>query len=260
MISDLCLPPLGGQAEAAVFAFLQTIFKKSEPDLVVFTGGLGEPTQQKERLKRFCAWMDECGIPWTFTFGDEDRSFFTPVRTLESTLLSSAACLYESGDLRVRGEGNYAVALQDPQRNTHWVLWMLDTGDAVVRTPFFHNVIDWCAQARAAVQEDCGMLCFCHRALPEFAAFAPVTEPSRDTAENFGLFASLMGDARVRGIFAGQINQGDGCGELDGICCAYGVRTGSPTFGWRTIRLPKDPADQVTTAAHYAAGQERSLP
>ena len=172
MISDLCLPPLGGQAEAAVFAFLRTIFKKSEPDLVVFTGGLGEPTQQKERLKRFCAWMDECGIPWTFTFGDEDRSFFTPVRTLESTLLSSAACLYECGDLRVRGEGNYAVALQDPQRNTHWVLWMLDTGDAVVRTPFFHNVIDWCAQARAAVQEDCGMLCFCHRALPEFAAFA----------------------------------------------------------------------------------------
>ena len=179
MISDLCLPPLGGQAEAAVFAFLRTIFKKSEPDLVVFTGGLGEPTQQKERLKRFCAWMDECGIPWTFTFGDEDRSFFTPVRTLESTLLSSAACLYECGDLRVRGEGNYAVALQDPQRNTHWVLWMLDTGDAVVRTPFFHNVIDWCAQARAAVQEDCGMLCFCHRALPEFAAFAPATEPSR---------------------------------------------------------------------------------
>lgn len=258
MISDLCLPPLGGQAEAAMFMFLQTVFQKSEPDLVVFTGGLGEPTQQKERLKRFCAWMDECSIPWAFAFGDEDRSFFTPVRTLESTLLSSATCLYERGDPHVRGEGNYAVALQDPQGNTRWILWMLDTGDAVVRTPFFHNVIDWCAKARAAIQENCQMLCFCHRALPEFAAFAP--EKQHETTENYGLFASLMGDARVSGIFAGQINQGDGCGELDGICCAYGVRTGAPVFGLRTIQLPKDPAAQVTTATHYAAGQERILP
>lgn len=260
MISDLCLPPLGGQAEAAMFAFLHTVFQKSEPDLVVFTGGLGEPTQQKERLNRFCTRMDACGVPWAFTFGDEDRSFFTPVRTLESMLLSSATCLYERGDLHIRGEGNYAVSLQDPQGNTRWILWMLDTGDAVVRPPFFHNVIDWCAQARAAVPEHCGMLCFCHRALPEFAVFVQPPEPSCDTAENFGLFASLMGDARVRGIFAGQIRQGDGQGELDGICCAYGVRTGAPTFGWRTIRLPKDHIAQVTTAAHYAANQERVLP
>ena len=248
---DLGLANAGGEREQRTLTFLERLFAVEQPDLTVVGGGLAEPPLQPEIFQLFCDFMDKREVRWAYTFGERDRECAVPSRALESILLHSKCCLYERGDLRVDGEGNYRIALRDTRQRMRWLLYMLDSGTASGAPYMAHSVIAWCRRTRAEMTEKCRILYFFYRPLSEYARmYQP--ESVAEQSLNSGFLASVVSDARSAGIFTGST--GNVCHttfETDGVPCALGARsTESALFRWRTILLPARTDRPVTTSVH----------
>ena len=222
--------------------------RDERPNLVIVTGDMVWSPYTERAYAEFAALMDSFSQPWTLVFGNHDRDFVPHTEALEAAALRSPFCLYERGEERVSGNGNYTLRLCGEAGRLLWMLYFFDTGD-VSRYPrvggYSHITmpqLDWFYEtAREVKAENAGSgyasLVFMYKAVPEF----------RDMWENGGcrgvryeregcalvhpgLFCALLEDGTVRGVFVGHDHGNNYTGTHHGIRLSYGAITGYNNF------------------------------
>ena len=226
--------------------FVRDAVRDEAPDLVVVTGDMVWSPFTERAYGEFAALMDAFAQPWTFVFGNHDRDFVFHTEVLEAAARRSRFCLYDCGDERTAGNGNYTLSLYDGDGRLCWMLYFLDTGD-VSHYPrvrgYSHIVLsqlDWFYDtSRQIRRQNSGFasLVFMHKAIPEFRDMweqggcrGVRYEPEGCSLVNPGLFCALVEDGTVRGVFVGHDHGNNYTGTYCGIRLTYGAITGYNNF------------------------------
>ena len=105
-----------------VMKTVETMLRVEKPDLVIVTGDAFFPVPQSgtfnnaNELKLFCTMMNRLGIYWAFTFGNHEYqglSYLDEEKLAQRLEACGEYCLFQRGDTRIAGEGNYAINVKN---------------------------------------------------------------------------------------------------------------------------------------------------
>ena len=231
---------------------IRRVTNATKPDLIAITGDLtwGETMDDRDAMDALCETMAELCVPWAPVLGNHDGDKYGR-DTFASFLLDRPYCLFELGDERAEGYGNYVVTVGD-----EWALFFMDshTGD------FYPGQLDWYRRISAELPKGHSELAFFHVPIPEYREVWD-SEPCKgfkmesicDTTYNDGLFSAFAHAGHMRGVFVGHDHVNDFEGTLDGIRLVYGRVSGYQgyamegfPFGARIIDVRRGEKDFLT--------------
>lgn len=250
-------------------ALMQQVLSIEKPDLVVLTGdvidslGCHDP---KQSLRDAVALVEASGTPWAAIFGNHDSEGDVSRSELMDVVLEHRGTLTEPGPAHIAGVGNYVLRLHDEaDERVAVALYFFDSGSysAVRAAPGYDWIradqVAWYREeARQLKQEADGRpvpgLAFLHIPLQEYrevwtrrTCYGNHLERVCAPPVNSGLFAAMVEEGGVSGIFCGHDHLNDYTGILHGIRLSYGRATGYNTYGRigfargaRVIQLSKD--------------------
>lgn len=241
-ITDLHMDSAGRSRYARrTMEFIGQMLGDEKPDLTVMTGDLALSYLSGETFEYFCRFMDEHEARWAFCYGNHDRQLGVPGRALEDIMAASKQCIFERGPLDICGDGNYCIEIKSPDGKIYWVLYIMDSccsrnGED---RQMDHSQVAWYRHTRDEYSAKTGgarSLMFVHVPLHEYAemyetepTFGVCYEGISPLRRNPGLFAALMEDDGMRGVFCGHDHVNDLWGEHRGIRLCYGRASGYGT-------------------------------
>ena len=202
----------------------------TKPDLIAITGDLtwGETMDDVDAMDALCAVLEECAVPWAPVLGNHDGDKIGR-DTFAHMLYGRPYSLFEFGDSRAEGHGNYILSVGD-----EWFLYMLDSHTGA----FLPGQLAWYRESSAALPANHSELAFFHVPIPEYMEVWDY-EPCKGfnmeavccTALNDGLFAAMVRSGAMRGTFVGHDHINDFEGTLHGIRLCYGRGSGYQCYG-----------------------------
>lgn len=116
-----------------------TMIQRTTPDFIIITGDVifgvdGYDIDDGMRaLNVICTFMDKVGIPWTWTFGNHDHTFFDQFSddTIASMLAQSSTIRVYSKNQEISGYTNGIFKLCNKKGELVMGLVMLDSGDRI---------------------------------------------------------------------------------------------------------------------------------
>lgn len=116
-----------------------TMIQRAEPDFIVFTGDVifgvdGYDVNDGMRaLHVVCKMMDQIGIPWTWTFGNHDHSFFDQFSpdTVAAMLAQSTTLKMYQKNPQITGYSNGVFKLCSKKGSLFMGLVLLDSGNII---------------------------------------------------------------------------------------------------------------------------------
>lgn len=255
-------------------AVMETVLDAEDPDLVVFTGDLIQPTDKADpadMMRQAVETVVRRGIPWAFVFGNHDTEAHITRAELVEAVIAQPYSVTRRGPERLTGEGNYVIEIGHADGKCGVTLYFLDSGyvscvPGVAGYDWIRrDQIDWYVeQSRELAEKNAGAsvpaLAFFHIPLPEYAemwmegqCYGTKLEKVCCPEVNSGLFASMLEQGDVRGTFCGHDHINDYWGSWHGIRLCYGRATGLNTYrregfahGARIIRLREGVSDFET--------------
>ncbi|MFH5182026.1 metallophosphoesterase family protein [Paenibacillus sp. TAB 01] len=241
----------GGERDRQTERLVELVLEKEQPDLVFLTGdtiesgGIADPRQAyREAVKA----VDRSGIPWAAVFGNHDAEGAVTKAELLEVQREHAACLSEAGPETVTGIGNYTLPVYGNDESIAAVLYAMDSGEyAKPLLPGYdwirRDQIGWYADESRRYAADNGGrplpgLMFFHIPLPEYvevweheSCFGEKHEGVASPKVNSGMFAAMLEQGNIDGVFVGHDHVNDYWGELHGMRLCYGRATGYNTYG-----------------------------
>ncbi|OXM87270.1 metallophosphoesterase family protein [Paenibacillus rigui] len=240
------------------------VLEEEQPDFVFFTGDTiesGTIADPRQAYLDAVAPVDRRGIPWAAVFGNHDAEGSVTKAELMEAQLSCGMCRSQAGPEELSGIGNYTLPVYGRDGALSAVLYALDSGEYA--KPLLHGYdwirrdqIDWYvrqSEAYAGMSDGRPLpgLAFFHIPLPEYVevwahetCFGEKDEGVASPKVNSGMFAAMLEQGNIDGVFVGHDHVNDYWGELHGIRLCYGRATGYNTYGrdgWprgaRIIRL-----------------------
>lgn len=240
-----------------------------KPDLVVVTGDIAYPIpfqsgtlNNKRGAILFADLMEKLGVYWCLTFGNHDTeaySFFTreQIGEIYSNKDKYPHCLFQPGDDKVDGVGNYVINVRNSQGKITQSLYMIDSHSYTDNDYFgvmwkydavHKNQIEWYKNQLALfTEENAGetpkSLMFMHIPIIEFrdAYYEYRDNNFKDTenvkflggkmgehklvvyssSKNNGLFDAVLSEGSTQGMFFGHDHLNNMSLEYKGVYLSY---------------------------------------
>ncbi len=228
---------------------MQHAITTEKPDLIILTGDLIESKPAYEALRVLTKPIASSGIPWTVAFGNHDCEFDITKSEMWNVFLSLPGFIGEKGHLSGVGNNMLRLYSSDKKRISN-AIFLFDSHD------YTHNPVwgqyDWIKfdqigwyreQSDMLASQNHGAsvpaIAFFHIPLKEFNAVSKnVKERVGDKFEgvasseiNSGLFASMMEQGNMMGVFAGHDHDNNYIGIHKDIALGFGQVTGWDAYG-----------------------------
>jgi hypothetical protein len=214
-----------------------------KPDLIVLTGDVVVSVETATAWREIGRTMDATGIPWTVVFGNHDSEYALTNRQILDILSEYKNNLTENGPEEISGNGNYllTVASSSSPAKTAAALYFFDTKKQ--HEWIAYDQQGWYRRQSARLTAGNGgtplpALAFYHIPVPEFNEVIgkPTTVGEQKEVVccpvlNSGSFTTMYECKDVMGIFVGHDHDNNYIGCLQGICLAYGYKTGRQSYG-----------------------------
>lgn len=226
-----------------------TLLDREQPDLVVLTGDIVTSSDPELGWPQVVAPMVDRQINWVATLGNHDSEGNTSRHEVHQILSALPFNLNQSA-ADVAGEGNFSLPVKSTAGNKDGaVLYFFDShAYAGTNMPGHYdwvkiNQIEWYKQQSDQYREanrnyPVPSYAFLHIPLPEykFVARDPETVGHKDEGVsspeiNTGLFAALVQQQDVIGLFCGHDHDNDFIGSYLDVALAYGRCTGTYAYG-----------------------------
>ena len=177
---------LSRRADNAVKLAVRKLVADSNPDLIVITGDafylfpIFGGRNNLRACKKFCALIEEFGIPWAFSFGNHETDVFTKYgkKEIAKYIAEQPNCLYIDGEEDVIGFGNYHLKIYNADGSINQLLFLFDSHQKLPGINFhrYDHIRDcqalWYERTLLAEQESAGAkipsLAFFHIPFMEF--------------------------------------------------------------------------------------------
>lgn len=111
-----------------------------KPDLIVITGDITMTLDNKNIIVFLRDFLDSFKVNWTFVFGNHDHESQLSLDEQADLYMKGKYCLFEKGDVSLRGCGNYYIDLQKDEK-TVAMLGFLDSHNST--TYLSHGARKW---------------------------------------------------------------------------------------------------------------------
>lgn len=226
---------------------MRAVIGNEKPDLIVLTGDNVNTIPMRLGWDEMLKPVLEADVPWTVVFGNHDaeqdwenEQSFDYLKTLPRFFGQKGA---------VHGVGNFAEPILSHEgRGNSALLYFLDSND-YTRNPKLgsyawiqRDQVNWYAQKSMEFKKQNARilpaLMFFHIPLQEYAAVAKDPSTVGDVRDdisssdiNSGMFAAVLEQQDVMGIFTGHDHNNNFIGNHKGIALAYGSKTGNDGYG-----------------------------
>ncbi|WP_320051878.1 metallophosphoesterase family protein [uncultured Acetobacteroides sp.] len=252
----------------SAFACIRNVVEAEKPDLIMLTGDIIYSSPATDNMRSVLQFVSSFKIPFALTFGNHDHEQGANNAELLQVVQGIPYCIV-STQRGISGEGNCALSVKsaDGVRDAA-ALYCFDSQAYTQLKPqgvdgYDHIRLDqlqWYINtskryARRNDHKPLPSLAFFHIPLPEFAEAAASqnttlygihNEKVCAPALNSGLFAAMMEQGDVMGIFVGHDHDNDFAVNWYSILLAYGRFSGGNTVynhlsnGARVIELTED--------------------
>lgn len=228
-------------------ATLRAVMAKEKPDLIVLTGDNVNCIPMKNGLEHLGKIIEEANTPWTLIFGNHDEEQDMSKEEMYDYLKKFPHFFGEKGS--VHGVGNFSIPVyKSSAGEPAAALYFIDSGD-YTRNPKLGSYdwikkdqIQWYAQTGDQYRQKHGKvlpsLMFFHIPLQEYNQTAKdpsvtghVGEDVSSSEVNSGMFAALLEQKDVMGVFCGHDHNNNYIGIHQGIALGYGSKTGTDGYG-----------------------------
>lgn len=246
--TDLHIMP-GSAKSAATFATVKSVLSSERPQLAVLSGDVVTYDPATEGWRQVIDLFNEAQVPFAVTMGNHDAEYLTK-DSIYTLLMQSPWFVGEKGPKEIGGLGNCLLPIQGKRGTTAALIYLIDSNDYQPRQLLGHY--DWVhfeqiawyrEQSRRYTEANGGQplpaVGFFHIPLPEFEMVANHPERFGNYLEgavaapylNTGLFATMVQQRDVMGLFCGHDHDNDFIGLHKGMALAYGRVTGNEAYG-----------------------------
>lgn len=236
----------GSKKDQETLRVMRQLIASEEPDFIVLNGDTVYCEDNDKRIPEALEPVTSSGIPWSLTFGNHDAEGGKSKDVLFDAIKDLANCLMQNNTPELYGVGNHELCIRDSDGQLQWVLFFMDSGDYLDHDIGGYDMVKldqilWLKnriQALETENPDFSALLFIHIPLPEHnEAFATEdvvgqkNEAICSSKLNSGLFASLVENGHIRGVYCGHDHLNDFTAKLHGIELGYGRASGFNTYG-----------------------------
>lgn len=226
---------------------LRSVMAKEKPDLIVLTGDNVNCIPMKNGFDHLAKILEEANTPWTLIFGNHDEEQDLSRAQMYDYLKKFPHFFGEKGN--VKGVGNFSIPVYKSNAGEPAAaLYFIDSGD-YTRNPKLGSYdwikkdqIRWYAQTSNQYKQKFGKvlpsLMFIHIPLQEYNQVAKdpsvaghVGEEVSSSEVNSGMFAALLEQKDVMGVFCGHDHNNNYIGIHQGVALGYGSKTGTDGYG-----------------------------
>lgn len=226
---------------------IRTLVTRERPDLIVLTGDNVNCDPMRKGWNELGGILEDLNTPWTMVFGNHDGEH--DLTNFETFDLVKKFPHFIGDKGSVTGSGNFSLpVLGQSSSNPAAYLFFLDSGD-YTRNPKLgtynwikRDQVEWYSEEsnrqKNLNKKVSPSLMFFHIPLVEYAETmkdpATIGEKREEVSSsevNSGLFASLLENKNVMGVFCGHDHDNNFIGTNKGIALAYGNKTGNDGYG-----------------------------
>lgn len=217
------------------------LVKKTNPDLIVFTGDTLNNDANKIHLEIFIKFMDTFETPWTVVMGNHDYNADAAMQTQCRMYESSEYCIFKTGNLS-ESNGNYYYTLVKEDVPFYSLIFM-DSG----KNGFTENHVLWYENTinqltNENTNEYPKSLLFYHIPIYEatdiYSKYAKLTENSSGELRedmcsqkyNVGFLDKIAELGSTTDMFFGHDHLNNAFVKYNGIGFYYGLKTGSNSY------------------------------
>ena len=236
-----------------VMKTIEKVLTSENPDFVIFTGDIITKAPLMKGWKIITDPVIKREIPWAVTLGNHDHEHDVKRENIIPLIKDIPYNLTSKGNEQVHGYGNYVLPVKKNSADkTAALIYCMDSN---AYTPiedigkygwFKFSQIQWYRETSSRfIKKNAGhplpSLAFFHIPLPEYTEawekgdMTPVgikNEEVYSPAINTGMFASMLQQKDVMGVFVGHDHVNDYVSSLYGIALAYGrFSGGGDTYG-----------------------------
>lgn len=234
-------------------ASAREIVALEKPDLVIITGDITCQDSVAGLLLKLADVFAEKGIPWAVALGNHDNELGTS-RIELSALYRSLPFNINSITSDIKGVTNYVLPIAGKMDKNAAILYIFDSNEYSsfkdgIKEPdqwITLSQINWyrnksAVYAKKNKEVPVPSLAFFHIPVPEYKVLwdsdstlcvGSKQEKVCYPAVNSGLYAAMLENGDVMGIFVGHDHENDYIGSYNGIALAYGrFSGGTNTYG-----------------------------
>lgn len=275
----------GGEKSPEVLENIKSVMDIEKPDLVVLTGdivtGKGENWPTIESWDVLTGLLIKYKTPYAIAFGNHDDEAQISREELLAYLSTRPYCIIsdEGGD-NLKGVGNYTLPVFNKKGKVEKIIYCIDSGSYSPAKEkgvdgydwIRRSQIDWFAEINQSYleqNEKAQALLFFHIPLPEYKQAFDAgeyrigvrMEEECSPDINTGMFAEMVQQGNVLGVFVGHDHNNNYVAQLYNIALAYGYTSAGnsyndlPLRGARVILL-EEGKQSFTTWLRRCDGRE----
>ncbi len=230
-------------------ATIRALVAAEKPGLIALTGDVVTYEPATAGWKHIVRILDSLEVPFTIGIGNHDAEYLTR-DSIFTLAMASPYYVGDRGPATLHGRGNTLLPVIGADGKTAAMIYCLDSNDdpaSEIYGPYdwiHFDQIQWYRQKSDSVTAAAGgtpvpSLMFFHIPLQEYAGvmgdpntFGCAKEGAgASSAINSGLFASLLEQGDVMGVFVGHDHENDFVGLNRGIALGFGRCTGTQAYG-----------------------------
>ena len=236
-----------------VIEIITTVLEREKPDLVVLTGDVATSANVEKAWGTVLQPMIDAQIPWAAVFGNHDGEHQYSNRQIMEFLLRMPYNCSQMGPKKFSGAGNYVLEIKGSTgKKDKALIYCIDSNTYTEdgKNPELgkydwikFDQIKWYRETSQAYTSKNGnnplpALAFFHIPLPEYEAVSKKEttvgvklESVASPVINSGMYSAMLEMKDVMGVFVGHDHDNNYIGTLNGICLAYGCKTGMDSYG-----------------------------
>lgn len=241
---------LGGKQSQDVVDNINYIMKTEKPDLLVLTGDIVTGGNRLESWDSITALLERYNTPYAITFGNHDDEGEESRKELYEHLKKKEhAILMDKQNGKVSGTANYVLEITNNKSNSEKLLYCMDSRSYSTAKDkgvdgygwFDRSQINWFAETNTTLLEKnqgAEALFFFHIPLPEYkeafdhGEFRQGVRMEEECSPkiNTGMFAEMVQQGNVKGMFVGHDHSNNYAAQLYGIAFCYGYFSGGNSY------------------------------
>ncbi len=225
----------------SVLRMMRAVVAMEQPDLIVLTGDNVCSDNTAKAWRNLGDSLEATGLPWCVAFGNHDQEFELTKPQIVKILQTYQHNLTKEGPKELPGNSNYILSVASSRgREKAAELYFMDSHSSLNSKTM--GTYDWLKAEQIAwyrkQSSALPALAFFHIPVPEYKELVAAKqyigicqEPVCSPDVNTGMYAAMLEQGNVMGLFTGHDHDNNFIGQLRGICLAYGQGTGKDTYG-----------------------------
>lgn len=251
--TDIHMKEYHAEKRDSVIKIMTTILLAEQPDFVVLTGDIATSENVEKAWSTVVQPIIDAEIPWTAVFGNHDHEHGYSNKKIMDYLVTLPFNCSQSDPKDISGSGNYVLEIKAAKtKQTKALLYCIDSNAYTQdrENPEMgkygwikFDQIKWYRETSRNFtlknkNTPFPALAFFHIPLPEYKIVQQKETTVGDKDEsvaspviNSGMYNAMLEMKDVMGVFVGHDHDNNYIGTLNGICLAYGCKTGLESYG-----------------------------